>query len=288
MNTDLTFITNKKNHNLKERFEVLIKDTKLFDCLVGFFYTSGFHAIYKALEGTEKIRIIIGISTSRQTYDLLQIGDRVFYSGSQKNKKDIPFLKGKDISNYGINAPNNFLKYNYDKFLDDRVDILRFTSEFMETKPKIVYRQTASRIIAALDSDGYFLDKTVHLIVQKPKGQRLDLKYILAMLNSKLFRYLYTYISQEREGRTFAQVKTTYVKQLPVKNVEAEQKPFIHIVDKILGITENSKYLSSREGQDKVDEYESQLDEMVYKLYDLTKGEIKIVEGATNGEKADK
>jgi len=76
VNTDLTFITNEKNHNLKERFEVLIKDTKLFDCLVGFFYTSGFHAIYKPLEGTEKIRILIGISTSRQTYDLLQIRDK--------------------------------------------------------------------------------------------------------------------------------------------------------------------------------------------------------------------
>lgn len=69
--TDLTFITNEANQNLKERFEVLIKDTKFFDCLVGFFYTSGFHAIYKSLEGTEKIRILIGISTSRQTFDLL-------------------------------------------------------------------------------------------------------------------------------------------------------------------------------------------------------------------------
>lgn len=36
MNTDLTFITNEKNQNLKGRFEVLIKDTKFFDCLVGF------------------------------------------------------------------------------------------------------------------------------------------------------------------------------------------------------------------------------------------------------------
>jgi superfamily II DNA or RNA helicase len=72
MNTDLTFITNEKNQNLKERFEVLIKDTKFFDCLAGFFYTSGFYAIYKSLEKTEKIRILIGISTSRQTFDLLQ------------------------------------------------------------------------------------------------------------------------------------------------------------------------------------------------------------------------
>ncbi|MEK7868281.1 MAG: phospholipase D-like domain-containing protein, partial [Candidatus Omnitrophota bacterium] len=72
MNTDLTFITNERDQNLKDRFEVLIKDTKFFDCLVGFFYTSGFYAIYKSLEATEKIRILIGISTSRQTYDLLQ------------------------------------------------------------------------------------------------------------------------------------------------------------------------------------------------------------------------
>ena len=45
MITDLSFITNEENQNLKERFEVLIKDTALFDCLVGYFYSSGFHAI---------------------------------------------------------------------------------------------------------------------------------------------------------------------------------------------------------------------------------------------------
>jgi hypothetical protein len=58
MNTDLSFITNEENQTLKERFEVLIKDTSFFDCLVGYFYTSGFHAIYQSLEHTEKIRIL--------------------------------------------------------------------------------------------------------------------------------------------------------------------------------------------------------------------------------------
>ncbi len=42
MNSDLTFITNEENKNLLERFRVLIKDTYLFDCLVGYFYTSEF------------------------------------------------------------------------------------------------------------------------------------------------------------------------------------------------------------------------------------------------------
>jgi len=71
INTDLTFITNEEQQNLKTRFRILIKDTKFFDCLVGYFYSSGFYAIYKSLENTEKIRILIGINTSKQTYDLL-------------------------------------------------------------------------------------------------------------------------------------------------------------------------------------------------------------------------
>ena len=72
MNTDLTFITNEKDKNLSERFKVLIKDTKFFDVLVGYFYTSGFYAIYKSLENTEKLRILIGISTNRNTHNLIQ------------------------------------------------------------------------------------------------------------------------------------------------------------------------------------------------------------------------
>ncbi len=72
MNSDLTFITNEENKNLQERFRVLIQDTRFFDVLVGYFYTSGFHAIYKSLENTEKIRILIGISTNKQTIELIQ------------------------------------------------------------------------------------------------------------------------------------------------------------------------------------------------------------------------
>jgi superfamily II DNA/RNA helicase/HKD family nuclease len=69
--TDLTFITNEPKKNLLDRFKVLIKDTKFFDALVGYFYTSGFYALYKSLENTKKIRILIGISTNPKTVDLI-------------------------------------------------------------------------------------------------------------------------------------------------------------------------------------------------------------------------
>lgn len=71
MSTDLTFITNEPGKSLKQRFEVLIKDARFFDVLVGYFFTSGFYAIYPSLGNTEKIRILIGISTNRQVHDLI-------------------------------------------------------------------------------------------------------------------------------------------------------------------------------------------------------------------------
>jgi hypothetical protein len=72
MDTDLSFITNEEDQSLKERFEVLIKDTTFFDCLVGYFYSSGFHAIYPSLENTERIRILIGVGTSKNSFRMME------------------------------------------------------------------------------------------------------------------------------------------------------------------------------------------------------------------------
>jgi HKD family nuclease len=71
MTTDLTFITNEENQNLLERFRVLIKDTRFFDVLVGYFYSSGFYHLHSSLKDTEKIRILIGIGTDRSVFNLI-------------------------------------------------------------------------------------------------------------------------------------------------------------------------------------------------------------------------
>ena len=68
---DLTFITNEEGKTLLDRFKELIKDTKFFDVLVGFFYASGFYKLYKSLESAEKIRILVGIGTNRDIVEMI-------------------------------------------------------------------------------------------------------------------------------------------------------------------------------------------------------------------------
>jgi hypothetical protein len=71
-----------------------------------------------------------------------------------------------------------------------------------------------------------------------------------------------------------------YFDNIPIPIIpESKQKPFIEIVDKILSFTNTDDYLQNSDKQVQVKEYEKQIDQMVYKLYDLTEEEIKIVEG---------
>ena len=73
MSSDLTFITNEKGQTLADRFSVLLGgNTRFLDCLVGYFYLSGFHKLHPSLTKTEKVRILIGIKTDGKTYELVQ------------------------------------------------------------------------------------------------------------------------------------------------------------------------------------------------------------------------
>ena len=70
--TDLTFFTNEPGATLLDRFKKTLRDVQLFDILVGYFRISGFHQLHESLETIEKIRILVGLSVDRTTFDLIE------------------------------------------------------------------------------------------------------------------------------------------------------------------------------------------------------------------------
>lgn len=68
---ETSFITNEGKNTLAKRFEYLLPFTECFNCLVGYFYVSGFHKLKKSLESTEKIRILVGMGIDYQTFQML-------------------------------------------------------------------------------------------------------------------------------------------------------------------------------------------------------------------------
>jgi adenine-specific DNA-methyltransferase len=62
--------------------------------------------------------------------------------------------------------------------------------------------------------------------------------------------------------------------EFPIKIIsEADQKPFIDLVDRILAIKNENPEIDTKD-------LENEIDQLVYRLYELTDAEIKIVEGS--------
>jgi adenine-specific DNA-methyltransferase len=69
---------------------------------------------------------------------------------------------------------------------------------------------------------------------------------------------------------------------IPIRRISTDkQKPFINVVDKILSVTQSEDYQENPAKQAKVKEYETQIDRLVYELYDLKEVERIIAEKAT-------
>ena len=91
--------------------------------------------------------------------------------------------------------------------------------------------------------------------------------------------YVWLFYKGKRKGEIL-ELYQKPLSEIPIKKVSTDQqKPFIHLVDQILSITKDDDYLDNPGKQAKVKKLEKEIDHLVYKLYELTPEEIKIVEG---------
>lgn len=117
--SDLTFFTNEEGHTLLSRFKSTLKDTQLFDVLVGYFRASGFHQLYDALEPVEKIRILVGLSVDRDSYEMMQFHEQnstIDFESHQRTKKRYQQNLKEEIENSSEN--DNRLEIGIRKFIE--------------------------------------------------------------------------------------------------------------------------------------------------------------------------
>ena len=69
------FLTNQGENTLSKRLEKILPLTQDFDCLVGYFFISGFFRLYPALEPVNRIRILIGLKNEQVVHGLIQIAN---------------------------------------------------------------------------------------------------------------------------------------------------------------------------------------------------------------------
>lgn len=142
-------------------------------------------------------------------------------------------------------------------------------------KEKIVWQEMSNEPSFSMDNKKYYTNQTAYIATGK------NLKYIIAMLNSKISHFYLqqlAYSLGEHANRWIKQyVECIFIPPIVSQNQHIARE-IEKLVDKILSLTQSEDYLQNPQKQTQVKEYERQIDQLVYKLYGLTEEEIKIVE----------
>jgi len=202
-----------------------------------------------------------------------------YYVYQKHNSNFKPFLEGKDIERYKLKQ-SGWLNYVPSEHYNPMF------SELFESNKIMFINVVSDRLRFAFDKEGFYNSHTVincvrydlikeakHVSVKRSLKE-IDLStvknyhyyYLISILNSNLINwYFLKFLS---EGLHFY---PNDAKNIPIKKISAKtQKPFIQLVDKILK--------AKQDGKD-TNDFETQIDKMVYRLYSLTVDEIKIIEG---------
>ncbi len=139
-------------------------------------------------------------------------------------------------------------------------DSIAYCKEF--DKPKIVWGEISDEPKFAYDDAGIYVEATCFIMTGN------DLKYLLAVLNSKLSKWYFERISTTT-GMGTNRWKKFKLELLPIVEI-VDMRPVISIVDRIIQF--------KKEGKDAT-QLEAQIDRILYELYGLSEEEVAMVEG---------
>lgn len=186
------------------------------------------------------------------------------------------FLWGKKVRLYK--------KEFYNPRLNPTCKILSANTLELFNSRKIIVRGVAQRLTAHLDEEGIGILVAVHSVI----GQKYSDKYLLGLLNSKLFNWIHVvqfYSARIPEGSL--RYPISFLNKLPIKKVDFNNKGEVFLYDRLVAAVDRMIELRKRTIVSPIEQEhlnretkatDHQIDMMVYELYGLTKEEIKIVE----------
>jgi len=198
-----------------------------------------------------------------------------------QNSEDATLIKGVQVDKYNVKFDSSEISQGEIEYLN--LDLFKegYKGKKLEDayKKRMILQGLTGvnekfRLKATLIDPPAFLANSCNYLVDK---KQMPFNFILGLLNSKLLNFVFKCKS------TSSNVNGYEVDNLPIpkKIPDPIQMQIKNIVDKTLAITKSEDYQTNKSKQAEVEEYEKQIDQMVYKLYGLTPDEIAIIEGKT-------
>jgi hypothetical protein len=220
----------------------------------------------------ENYKNIFGAATVGEAY---KVKEKIVDAKIDNGKK---FINTGTIDPYRSLWGDKKTQYIKDQYLYPMIDI----SAIKEINPKRSLQADSEKIIVAgmtkkieayLDSGEYLAGKSTIIIIDEHK----KLLYLTGILNSKLMEfYLSKFFHSKKMAGDFITISKDIIDSIPLpsKDVESDEL-LVSMVDEMISA-------SVLDEETKIQHYQKQIDELVYKLYKLTDAEIESVEASSN------
>jgi type I restriction-modification system DNA methylase subunit len=210
-----------------------------------------------------------------------QITGRVFHAATKKNTTFKPLLSGENIVRYSI-------KWDGKEYISYGEWLGAPREKRFFTQPRIIVRQIISgrppRIYAGYTEDELYNTQIGFNLLAKNEEQ-VHIKYILAILNSKLMAYYHKEKFLDPTKTLFQKILIVNAKKFPIKVISpSEQDKLIRHVEKMLALKKRlieigDKQTDTTAGlEEQIQQTDAEIDNSVYEIYGITDGENKIIE----------
>lgn len=177
-------------------------------------------------------------------YSRAALGNAVFYSDQAADRPaDHKVLRGRNIKKYSLEFDGIWLRSNWMDIQKEHIAVdsksrLKVNEKAYVVSPKILVRQTGDQIIATVDVNRFYHQKSLLSIIPK---DGISAFFLCAVLNHPKMTEIYRSMTMQ-SGKVFSQVKKNFLEQLPIpSSFDASQK------QRIAGLAEN---LINAGGQD--------------------------------------
>ncbi|MDP8517077.1 class I SAM-dependent DNA methyltransferase [Campylobacter coli] len=138
-------------------------------------------------------------------------------------------------------------------------------------KEKIVWNPVSGEYLFSYIKEHIFFNNSLFMMTLDV----FSLKYILAFMNSNCYKWLITLKTNLIQTGSYAYGAKDKIERLPIPKINSKNEKLanelINLVDEILKAKEQDKNVNTQE-------LENKINSLVYKLYNLTEEEIKIIE----------
>lgn len=181
-------------------------------------------------------------------------GDNKKYLQSRKTNLNEVIIKGTDIQPYKIKEGSTFIIYDKANF-QQAAPIEKY-----RTPEKLVYKFISNKLVFAYDDCSRLTLNSCNILIPKIPG--MDIKYILAILNSSFAQFVY------KKEFNSVKVLRSHIEQIPIPLCDNKsQKEIIRLVNKLIAANDMLIYQNL---------YDT-LENRIRKLYGINSDDYRLI-----------